>query len=113
MTRYHLFVSTFLVAQSATASPDNMTVYELLQRISAAAQNADENIQLGNDLRNIVQAELANDSPAFCALDGQGRMDSIVLRDHAIAQVPDPADQQRMAAAPLVIGYLAAGYPCD
>ena len=112
MTRYHLFICALLIPQITTASPDNMTVYELLQRISAAAQDADENIQLGDDLRNIVQAELAKDSPAFCAPDGQGRMDSVALRDHAIAQVPDPADQQRTAAAPVVIGYLTAAYPC-
>ena len=105
-------IAAILIAQTAAAAPKDMTVFRLLSVIGHLQQSEEANNELGAYLSTIIRAELALDAPAFCPSDGQGTVDAIALRDFAIEQAPTTAAQSRMDAQPVVIGYLAAEYPC-
>lgn len=97
---------------TATAAPAEATVYDLLRGISDAARDAAARAKLGAYLRQVIQSELAAPAPAFCPAGGHGHVDATALRDYALSQAPTQAQQRSRKAGPVVLGYLAATYPC-
>tara|TARA_R110002020_G_scaffold474458_1_gene705816 strand:- start:6694 stop:7107 length:414 start_codon:yes stop_codon:yes gene_type:complete len=93
---------------AGSATPQEMNVYQLLSKLGSTSQKDG----VGGFMRHIIRTELASDTPAFCPLNGRGRVDAIALRDYALAKASTTSDQRTTTARSVIIGYLVREYPC-
>ena len=89
---------------------------EVLEGIAAAPHDASARDRLGAYVRSVIVAARdgpqASGKPAFCVEPGAGRFDAAAFRDFALARKPTGAGRDTTPAAPVIVAFISANYPC-
>lgn len=107
-----LFSGVLFLSGAAVSASEEHSVFQLLRQMEKASQSEAASERMGAYLRQIIRAELAAAQPVFCPPPGGGQVDGKALWDFAIEQAPRVADQHRLSARSVVVGYLARVHPC-